>query len=76
MQPIDFAEKWTRAAWSWWRDHDETEPNVTTLRQRATEHYGQKAHSLIELMAVASVEAMSEWQVYRTNVRVPDRPNL
>lgn len=72
MQPIDFAEKWSRAGYALWCKGREraslADPNAHTLALRLDAHYGSVPHGIEHIMAVAALEAMNEYDVYRTQL--------
>jgi hypothetical protein len=65
MKPIDVAEKWTAAALALWDGTRTSDPLVATLTLRVRAHYGDHTAALSEIVAVAMLEAMSEYQAIR-----------
>lgn len=63
--PIDVAEKWTNAALAMWDGTRVSDPLVATLVIRVHAHYGNRTAALSEIVAIAMLEAMNEWQHVR-----------
>jgi hypothetical protein len=65
MKPIDVAEKWQRAAWVLHEQWETPTPEAETLARRVVAHYGQARGTLHQIVTVAMLEAMSEYQAIR-----------
>jgi hypothetical protein len=64
MTPLTIAEKWTSAALALWDGTRTSDPLVATLTLRVHARYGDHTAALSQIVAVAMLEAIKEWEAH------------